>query len=124
PDPARLRDDVELLVVGAVEAGDLAAEQVDVEGLQRGVRRQQAERLVDPLVRRDDRVRVVLRERVGDELLDAGVVEDRRIYRRLRLELAERDHLVLDRPVDLGGVLGRLGRRRATDRGRGYGRRR
>src|SRR5207244_5205321 len=62
PEAASLRDDVELLVLRAVQPLDLAAQQLDVEGAERGVLGEEAQALEEPFVGRNDRRRVVLLE--------------------------------------------------------------
>jgi hypothetical protein len=115
------RHDVELLVVGAVQAGDLAAEELDVQVLQVRIPRQQAEALEQPLVRGDELLRVVLAEPVRGQLLDACVVEDHRVDGVLRLEAADRPDLLLDSGIGRSQVDrpggGRGGRRRGGRRG-------
>ncbi len=94
-DRARTRHDEQLLLVRVVEAGDLAAEQFEVQLLERLVLRHQPERLVQPFAGGDVLGRVVLVEALGglrlERLLADGLARDRG-----PLEAADGEDLLLD----------------------------
>ena len=115
-DAALLGDDVQLLLDRVVQAGHLARQEVDVEVGQLVVLRKQPESVVQLLVGGDLVGRVVLAERVLEDLGHLVGRHDGRLDGRLLLQAADRPDLLVDRGVD-GRVAPRARRARRGDRG-------